>query len=90
MTSQPPNMTPTPAQEAFEKFRQLLALPLVKVRVDGNLMTYRLGSEREEQNFIQLARTITETTELPLKILEGNNLHGTRRGDYFVTIQYAE
>jgi hypothetical protein len=83
-------MTPTPAQEAFEKFRQLLALPLVKVRVDGNLMTYRLTREQEAENFAKLARTIAETTDLPLKVLPNNNLHGNMKGDYFVTIQYAE
>jgi hypothetical protein len=83
-------MTPTPAQEAFEKFRQLLALPLVKVRVDGNLMTYRLTREQEAENFTMLARTIVDTTDLPLKVLPSNNLHGSFNGDYFVTIQYAE
>jgi hypothetical protein len=90
MTSQPNNVMnlPTPAQAAFERFRQTLSLPLVKVRVDGNLMTYRLGSEREESNFLALARTICDVVDASLKVLPSNNLHGTRRGDYFVTIQY--
>jgi hypothetical protein len=83
-------MTPTPAQEAFEKFRQLLAFPLVKVRVNGNLMTYRLTREQEAENFAKLARTIAETTDLPLRVLPNDNRHGSFNGDYFVTIQYAE
>jgi hypothetical protein len=82
-------MTPTPAQEAFEQFRQLLALPLVKVRVDGNLMTYRLTREQEAENFAKLARTVAETTDLPLKVFPSDNRHGSLNGDYFVTIQYA-
>jgi hypothetical protein len=91
LISQQPNTmnNPTAAQQAFEQFRRTLSLPLMRVRVDGNLMTYSLASERQVQNFISLAKAVVETTDLPLAVVEPRNQHGRATSDYFVTIEYT-
>jgi hypothetical protein len=82
-------MTPTASDLAFERFRQTLALPLMKVRVDETYMTYTVRTRSMMDAFVSLAKMVIETEELPITVTPDRDSHrGVSMNEYFITLQY--